>query len=72
MARAKPPSGPMHRVHRPRLTPAEQVLAVQYRPQERCGCGREGREWLMETATADRPLEFYCSGCGMYRLVECH
>ena len=67
MAKAK--SGPINRVHRPHLTPAAQQLAAQYRPQEACRCGQEGREWLMEAPRAGQDLEFYCRACGTYRSV---
>ena len=62
MAKAK--IGPMNRVHRPHLTPDEQALAAQHRPQEAC-C--QDTEWLMEAQTPGADLQFYCSNCGRYR-----
>ena len=68
-ATKKAAEGPVNRVHRPHLTPAAQQLAAQYRPQEDCRCGQEGREWFMESPRAGEDLEFYCRGCGVYRMV---
>jgi hypothetical protein len=57
------------RMHRPVLTPAQEAIASQYRPPEACPCGKDGREWLMETPIDGKDLEYYCLGCGKYRIV---
>ena len=69
MARAKLAPGTMNRVHRPHLTAQQQALAAQYRPNDDCRCGQEGREWLMESPRDGKNLEFYCSNCGHFTIV---
>jgi hypothetical protein len=73
---ANPQPGVMNRVHRPRLTPAQEQLQAQYRPGTCQRCVKAGRRlkgspYLLDPSgcTAD-VLTFYCTECGFFTEVQ--